>query len=587
VWSDDPIRLQITIDQVFWKSWWAICLYLFAVVLMVYALMRIRFERLKIKNQLMLERVEREREHELSESKTQFFTNVSHEFRTPLSLVLIPLESLMNTSEVPSQLRERIFTAYKNADRMMRLVNELMDFNKLEGGNLKLNIQHGELGRFIIETSSAFHEMAEKRNISFSVVCNVPTLIGWFDKDKLERIIFNVLSNAFKFTDNEGDIKLLINTNHSIISDGTLCECLELVIIDNGIGILPDELPRIFEKFYQAKSSTRISSPGTGIGLSLTKALVELHQGRITAESIPDHATTFTIVLPIDANAFQIEERIHTPADVVYTLPAVDNHQPENTENSNEDKAKILVVEDNFELRAYLAAELEKEYIVLEAGDGDEAFEIAVKSNPDLIISDIMMPRKDGNAFCNAIKSNINTSHIPFILLTAKTTVEDQITGVRAGADLYITKPFNIRYLMAHIHQIVASRQLLYSRFSQDVYLMPSKMANNEIDQAFLQKAIDYIIQNIQDSQLSVDTMSDVFNLSRTQVYRKIKALTGKSAVEFIRAVRMKQAIKLMDTHKFTLSEISFQTGFSSASYFTRCFKDEYGKTPSEYLQQT
>jgi DNA-binding response OmpR family regulator len=495
----------------------------------------------------------------------------------------------MNTNEVPSELRERIFTAHKNADRMMRLVNELMDFNKLESGNLQLNVQLGELGRFIMDTSAAFCEMAERRRIKFSVDSSVPALIGWFDKDKLERIIFNVLSNAFKFTADGGEIKLLVNTKHAIIANGKLCNCLEIVIIDDGIGILPEELPRIFEKFYQAKSATRVLSPGTGIGLSLTKALVELHQGRIIAESVPDHATTFTILLPIGADAYEITETPETPTDVVYTRAAIENYMPvvKNDEYVEDtDKAEILVVEDNQGLREYLVAELRKEYTVLEAGDGEEGYEIAMQHCPDLIISDIMMPRKDGNAFCNAVKQNINTSHIPFILLTAKSSVDDQITGVNSGADLYITKPFNIRYLMAHIHQIIASRQSLYSRFSQDVYLMPSKIATNEMDQVFLQKAIDYIIQNLQDSQLSVDSMSDVFNLSRTQVYRKIKALTGKSAVEFIRAVRIKQAIKLMDTHKLTLSEIAFQTGFSSASYFTRCFKEEYGKTPSEYLQQ-
>ena len=415
-------------------------------------------------------------------------------------------------------------------------------------------------------------------------------MIGWFYKDKLARIIFNVLSNAFKFTKDRGEIRVTLSTKYAIVSGGTLCNCLQLIIVDNGIGILPDELPKIFEKFYQAKSSTKISSPGTGIGLSLTKALVELHQGRITAESIPDQATTFTILLPIDANAYQIDETVETPTDVVHTTNYKDGHIDvvKNSEESDPtDKAEILVVEDNLELRQYLVAELQKEYVVYEASDGDEGFEMAVKKSPDLIISDIMMPRMNGNEFCNAIKRNINTSHIPFVLLTAKASVDDQIAGVTAGADLYITKPFNIRYLMAHIHQIVESRQLLYSRFSQDVYLLPSKMTNNELDQAFLQKAIDYIIRNLQDSQLSVDAMADLFNLSRMQVYRKIKALTGKSVVEFIRTVRVKQAIKLMDTHKFTLSEIAFQTGFSSSSYFTRCFKEEYGKTPSEYLHQS
>jgi signal transduction histidine kinase/ligand-binding sensor domain-containing protein/AraC-like DNA-binding protein/ActR/RegA family two-component response regulator len=589
VWSKTPIRLEIFIDQVVWKSWWAICLYVLIIVILIYVLVKIRVERLKMKNQIHIERIAREQEHALSESKTQFFTNISHEFRTPLSLVLMPLEGLMNTSEVPSGLRERIFAAYKNANRMMRLVNELMDFNKLDSGSLRLNIQHGELIRFVTETSHAFNEMADRRNIKFELISNEPIVMGWFDRDKLERIIFNVLSNAFKFTSDGGQIQLVVGTKHAIIANGTLCNCIELVIIDNGIGISADEISRIFDKFYQAKSAAKISSPGTGIGLSLTKALVELHQGRITVESIPDHATTFTILLPIEANAHHVDIEIETPTDVSYTNEYLANSAGDNTGDtaSESGKSQILVVEDNYELREYLVAELKKEYVVLEASDGEEGLAIALEKTPDLIISDIMMPKKDGTELCHAIKNDIKTSHIPFILLTAKTTIQDQIGGVKSGADLYITKPFNINFLIAHVQQIVASRHILFSRFSQDVYLMPGKIASTEIDQAFLQKAIDYIVNNLLDSQLSVDSIADLFNLGRMQVYRKIKALTGKSVVEFIRMIRVKQAVKLMDTHKFTLSEIAYQTGFSSSSYFTRCFKEEYGKTPSEYLHQT
>jgi signal transduction histidine kinase/ligand-binding sensor domain-containing protein/DNA-binding response OmpR family regulator len=592
VWSESPLRLEITIDEVFWQTWWAISIYSLLATLAIYALMKFRIERLRIKNQLTFEKLAREQEHELSELKTQFFTNISHEFRTPLSLVLMPLESLMDTNEATGQLRERIFTAYKNANRMMRLVNELADFTKLEGGNVKLNVKHGDLLQFIIETSSAFDEMALKRKISFSVTSDLQSLTGWYDNDKLERILFNVLSNAFKFTADGGKINLQINSNHSILADGTLCRYLELVIVDNGIGISADEIPRIFEKFYQAKSSSKISSPGTGIGLSLTKSLVELHQGKITAESIPDHSTIFTISLPIDAIAFQVEENILAPNEMVYDKKdsysgTIDLQYSHDEDHVDSGKVEILVAEDNDELREYLVTELRKEFSVLEARDGKEGLAIALEKNPYLIISDIMMPNVDGIEFCNSIKADINTSHIPFILLTAKSTIDDQINGIKTGADVYITKPFNIRYLKAHLHQIIESRQKLYSRFSQDVYLMPSMIASNALDEAFLQKAIDYILKNLQDTQLSVDSVADLFNLSRMQVYRKIKGLTGKSVVEFIRMVRMKQAIKLMDTHKFTLSEIAFEVGFNSSSYFTRCFKEEYNKTPSEYLQES
>jgi DNA-binding response OmpR family regulator len=505
---------------------------------------------------------------------------------------MIPLESLMGTNDVPGILRERIYTAYKNASRMKRLVNELLDFNKLEVGNMKLNVQHSELVQFIMDTSSAFNEMAAKRGINFQVSSETPIIMGWFDRDKLERMIFNLLSNAFKFTLDSGQIKLRIGITQSITSNGTLSRCIELVVEDNGIGISPEELSHIFEKFYQAKSSYRISSPGTGIGLSLTKALVELHHGTITATSVPDKATIFTLLLPIDANVYGIDESVVTPPEVVYEAehhekfsPVVEDQPTDDTDA--DDKPVILVVEDNTELREYLVSELRREFTVLEAKDGEEGLAISSERNPDLIISDIMMPIKDGIELCHAIKSDLNTSHIPFILLTAKATTEDQINGIKTGADLYISKPFNIRYLITHIRQIIASRRQLYARFSQDVYLMPGKATTNALDQQFLQKVIDYVLSNLQDPQLTVDSIVHLFNLSRVQVYRKIKALTGKSVVEFIRMVRMKQAIKLMDTHKLTLSEIAFEVGFNSASYFTRCFKEEYGKTPSEYLEQS
>jgi signal transduction histidine kinase/ligand-binding sensor domain-containing protein/DNA-binding response OmpR family regulator len=587
---DNPLRLEITIHQVFWKTWWAFAIYITIMFLFVYLLVRIRIERLKMKSEILFEKLTREREHQLSESKTQFFTNVAHEFRTPLSLVLIPLESLMESNEVPAPFRERVYTAYKNADRMQRLVNELLDFNKLEVGNLKLHVHHGELVQFIKETSAAFNEMAAKRKIRFTMISEQPVIMGWFDREKLEGIIFNILSNAFKFTADGGEITVRIAAKKAVIPGGTLCECVELVIEDNGIGILPEELPKVFEKFYQAKSASKISTPGTGIGLSFTKALVELHHGSINAESIPDQSTIFRILLPLDASIYHVEEVVVTPPDVVYTKKTdeVLLPDPELADVEVEsDKSKILVVEDNFELREYLVAELRTEFTVYEAKDGHEGLQMVGEINPDLIISDIMMPVKDGIEFCDAIKSDLGTCHIPFILLTAKATMDDQIKGINTGADLYISKPFNVRYLMAHVQQMIASRRKLYARFSQDVYLMPGKATTNVLDQDFLQRAIDYVIANLQDPQLSVDSIAGLFNLSRMQVYRKIKALTGKSVVEFIRMVRMKQAIKLMDSHKLTLSEIAFEVGFNSASYFTRCFKEEYGKTPSEYLEQS
>lgn len=586
--SEAPTRLNVTIHQAPWKTWWAILLYVILLTAFIYFLVRVRLERIKIKNQLELERLAREKEHELSESKTQFFTNISHELRTPLSLIFMPLENLISIEELSPTVKERLNTIRTNTDKMSRLVNELMDFNKLESSKLKLRVQQGELVKFITERATVFNDLAEKRNIHFGIHSMVRSIDGWFDFDKLEKILVNVLSNAFKFTSDNGSINVSINTKVAWIDNvHKEARCLELVIVDNGIGISVEELPFIFDKFYQAKSSAKIPNPGTGIGLSLTKGLVELHYGSITVESAPDHETKFRILLPIDRQLYtdeicEIPDYIVAPDNM---RPVEKNISSDTEAVMDQDQPQVLIVEDNDELRRYISMELGQQFNILEAKDGDEGLEIACEKSPDLIISDVMMPIKNGIELCHEIKSNIKTSHIPLVLLTAKTSVDDQVNGIANGADVYITKPFSIRFLVAQVNQIIESRQKLYSRFSQDIYLLPGKVSGSEIDQAFLQKAIDYIIDNLQEAQLGVDSIANLFNLSRMQVYRKIKALTGKSVVDFIKMVRIKQALKLMEAQKYTLSEVAFRTGFNSSSYFTRCFKDQYGKAPSEYLE--
>lgn len=592
VWSHIQ-RLEISIKQVWWKTWWAQLVFISFVTAAIIFLFRIRLERLRMRNQLAMERLAREREQALSESKTQFFTNISHEFRTPLSLISMPLESISALEDLPINIRERIEAIQASSNKMLRLVNELMDFNKLENARLKLQVQQGELVHFITTIAGAFQNISKKRNIHFGIHSMVGSLNGWFDHDKLDKILVNILSNAFKFTLDGGQINIIINSREAIVGDEKVkARCLELSIVDNGIGISEDELPFIFDKFYQAKSSPHIANSGTGIGLALTKGLVELHQGRISVESKPNQETVFVILIPIDKEVFpsesigEVPECVDSIPELIKPIKIETEPDFDSDDEPIEDKPSILIVEDNEELRDYLTLELKHKFHLLQARNGREGFEMACESSPDLIISDILMPERNGIELCQDIKTNLKTSHIPFIMLTARTTVEDQIIGIETGADVYITKPFSIRFLLAQVNQIIESRQKLYSQFSKDVYLLPTKVAQNKIDQEFLQKAIDYIIENIQNPQLGVNSIAELFHLSRMQVYRKIKALTGKSVVNFIRMIRIKQALKLMDTQKYTLSEIAYLTGFNSASYFTTSFKEEYGKAPSEYLEQ-
>lgn len=592
VWADVPARLEITVYPPYWKTWWATLLYILVIAAIIYFLVRIKTERIKITNQLNLEKMEREKEHELTVSKMQFFTNISHELRTPLSLIIAPLETLTSGADIPSKIKEQLSITYRNARKMIRLVNELMDFRKLDEGKINLAVQHVEIVSFISTLAANFTEVANRRNINFIVQSHVPSCEGWIDKDKVETILSNLLTNAFKFVDDNGQIIVIINQTNNVSGSkrngipGN--DILELIVTDNGIGIAAAELPYIFEKFYQAKSTTIKKSSGTGIGLALVKGLAELHHGTIRAESAPNHETRFTLQIPIDRDAYSDEELFEASMEIIESELESET-EIEGTRVTEEDdnpieKPQILLVEDNDELRDYLANELSKNFVVLQASDGQAGVELALSKTPDLIVSDIVMPKKGGIELCAEIKSDMRTSHIPIILLTAKTTVENQIEGISTGADVYLPKPFNMRVLKVQIKQLIDLRRKLYAVFSQDVYIMPAKIAQNEIDQAFLQKAIDYIVENITNTQLNVETLADIFNISRSQVYRKIKALTGSTAVDFIRTIRLKQAIKLMDTQHHTLAEIAYKTGFASPSYFTKSFKEQYGKAPSEYL---
>lgn len=597
IWNETPTRLLITVRPPVWKTWWAILTYLIFIFSLTYILLTAWLERIKIKNQLKLEQLSREREHELNEKNIQFFTDISHEFRTPLSLILAPLESLIASAQ--DKMKEQLMFIHRNAGRLLQLTNNLMDIRKLEEGITTLKVQQGDIIGFVKDISAFFNVNFKSRNIDFSITTDDPSLKGWFDPEKIETILLNLLSNAYKYTPDNGKIKIMMNVNTAeeittkyskyIHEVRPGCHYIEIRVIDNGSGISAEDLPYIFDKYYQAKPSGHTKKTGTGIGLTLTKGLIELHHGYIWVESSPYEETCFTFVFPVDKDAYSEKEIASEPIGITKNILVNSDQQfalnELNEEHySNERKPDILIVEDNDDLRRFLTKELSKKYNILEAEDGKTGIDLSFSAIPDLIVSDILMPQQNGIDLCKTVKSDFRTCHIPVILLTAKTTIGDQIEGIATGADAYITKPFNLQYLITQINQLIQSRRKLYAQFSQDVYLLPNKMAHTEMDQQFLQKVIDFIILNITDNTLSVEDIADHLNISRSNVYRKIKALTGKTIIEFIRIIRLKQAIKLMETKKYSLAEIAYQTGFTSPSYFTKSFKDEYGKPPSEYL---
>ena len=602
IWNNTPTSLLINLKPPYWKRWWAKIIYILLISALIAVSLQIWNERVKIKNQLKLEHLAREKEHELNEKNIQFFTNISHEFRTPLSLIITPLENIILSAG--SKIKEQLIVIYHNAKRLLHLTNNLMDFRKLEEGMTNLKVNHGDIVKFVNEVSSYFNVDFKRRQIDFKVVTTEPAIHGWFDPDKLETILLNLLSNAFKYTSDYGRIKIKVTSTDSkdiekrynpFTENTTLSNrYVEIAVIDNGKGITSEELPSVFDKFYQSKTTKNKTNSGTGIGLALTKGLVELHHGFIKAKSSPDLETCFTLALPVEPTAYLNDEIVSEPVSVLKRTilddPEEYRTQKDKVElvesDQSHDKAEVLIVEDNSDLRTFLAKELGEEFNIAQAEDGKAGIELAFKKIPDLIVSDILMPQCSGIDLCKVIKTDIRTSHIPVILLTAKTAINDQIEGVKIGADAYITKPFNMQFLFVQINQLIHSRRKMYAHFSQDVYIMPNKLTDNEMDQKFIRKAIDYIVSNMTDNALGVEGLAAALNLCRSNVYRKIKALTGKTIIEFIRIVRLKHAIKLMETKKYTLAEIAYMTGFTSPSYFTKSFKDQYGRPPSDYLTE-
>ena len=581
IWNEVPTTLYMVIKPPIWKTNWAYLLYIISVIAFITFIFKTWQERIHIRNQLELERLAKEKEHELNEKNLQFFTNISHEFRTPLSLIIGPVESLLDSS--PVKMHEQLKVIQRNSNRLLSLTNNLMNLRKLEDGGMKLNIREEDIKKCTEAVLDFFMVRLKKPNINLSV--DIPEFNNLFllDKEKYTTILINLFSNAIKHTPENGSIRIAIKHIKS-------ANQLKISVVNTGMGILPSELPFVFDKFYQTTSSRKQKQSGTGIGLTLTKGLVELHGGKITVNSIPNHETNFTFAIPVNRSAYKTEDLRIEPSDVSVFDTFIDDYEAADTSKDvpgkENEKSVVLIVEDNTDLRLFLKRELEGIYTIVLAENGEEGLQKAKAFTPDLIISDIVMPIMSGIEFCKAIKTDVRTSHIPFVLLTAKTTTSEQIEGFDTGADAYITKPFHLRLLQTQVANLIQSRKELYAQFSHDVYIMPNKLARNEIDHMFLQKTIDYIIQNLTDTRLNTEDLANHHNMSHSNFYRKIKALTGYTIIEFIKIVRLKQALTLMESKKHNLAEISYMTGFTSPSYFTKNFREYYGKPPSEYLNQ-
>ena len=512
-------------------------------------------------------------EEEANKAKLQFFTNISHELRTPLTLIADPVNYIIYDDNLNSQQRSMLQIVQRNVLVLTQLVSEILDFRKVQNGKMELRLSDFNLAESMKQWIKLFSASAQKKHITISM--DAPdTIMLRADQDKIERICYNLLSNALKYTSEGGEISLMAKEEGGRVM---------ISVADNGCGISSDELPYIFDRFYQAKNAGR----GTGIGLAIVKAFTELHHGEVSATSIEGKGSTFTIHIPVR----QKGEVTNQPTEKIEQLvePSSAQEVPNQARHIDEliqpyqtDKPEVLIIDDNIDIRTYLRSVLSEKYNVSEAADGKVGLELARKIVPDIVLSDIMMPVMDGLAFCQQLKTDKAISHIPVILLTARSLDEQRAEGYEHGADAYLSKPFSLRLLLSRIDNLIESRKKLNQTWSKGVEDDEIGNISNEVDKSFLKQLRKIIQENLANSDLSVEQIGDEIGLSRVQLYRKVKALTGYSPVEIVRKARLTRARHLLQTTERTVSEVAYAVGFSTPSYFSKCYKDEFGENPKK-----
>ncbi|MGO4912647.1 two-component regulator propeller domain-containing protein [Leeuwenhoekiella sp. W20_SRS_FM14] len=590
VWDEIPQTLNIKVLRPWWSTNTAIGAYLFALLIISFFIYNLVKQRVAEKRAIASERDRRIQEEVLNDRKLQFFTNISHEFRTPLTLILNPLEDIIDGgfSKMPKPVTDKLAIIHKNTNRLKRLIDELMDFRKLEINKFSVKASKLDAGAFVKEITSHFEEEASLKNIALSVETDEVDVNLWSDPSMLEKILFNLLSNAFKITPDSGSISVSVyRCNQKIIlplvDENEPVSALEIQVEDTGLGIKKEEVDKIFERFYQVEKMNSQYYGGTGIGLEVVKNFIDLLKGKIEVESEEGVGTKFKLFFPLGYAHFSANELFLVPQESA-TVPQNNMIQRDSVSEllKDSDLKSLLIVEDNAELRNYLKNELSSEYFILEASNGTEGLALASKKIPDLIITDVVMPELDGFAFCAQLKADLKTSHIPLIMLTAKAMTEDWVTGIDAGADVYLNKPFDMKILKAQLRQIILSRQVLFNKYLKDSNNVMIPENTSQLDKKFITKVLEYITTNISDENLTVENLAEELNLSRSQLYRKIKALTGNSANEFLRKIRLEKAKELIESGNASISEVCFKVGFSSPSYFTKCFKAHFGILPTE-----
>ncbi|HSI78536.1 MAG TPA: ATP-binding protein, partial [Lunatimonas sp.] len=587
VWSQSGINLNLTILPPWWQTWWAYLLFFTLAMIALYLMRKSILYWERINTDLRLQHIEAEKMHELDQAKSAFFANISHEFRTPLTLISGTVDTLKKKDGNLSLRREAYALIERNASKLLALIHKLLELSKLESGKLRVEPKPGNITDFLESLTGSFISLFESKEIFFQIELPEEEIYASFDAPKLEMIFSNLLSNAYKFTPEGGEVSFLADVGAE--EEGSLK--LTVTVRDTGIGIPKDKLDHIFERFYQEESSKTRTYEGTGIGLSLVTELTDLMGGKVSVTSTLGKGSVFKVKMLLKIatphEMSQISEVLNINNSPSLALRAHYASTLDSLDQSTiTDKPKILVVEDNVDLRKFMRGQLQEDYMILEANNGTSGFDTALNSLPELIVSDVMMPDMDGICLCEKLKSEDITSHIPIILLTARADMDSRLEGLEIGADDYLTKPFKIEELSARIKNLLESRKKLREKFQASFSLDPKEITETSMEEKFVQKLLNTMEKHHTNPDFDVETLSKEIGMSRTNLYRKLKAIINQHPTEFIQSFRLKKAVMLFECHSGNISEVAYSLGFNSLTYFTRIFKKHYGVTPSEYLHQ-
>jgi signal transduction histidine kinase/DNA-binding response OmpR family regulator len=577
-WNETPTVLEIVVTPAWYKTTVAYVFWFLLGLLAFVVSYRFIIDRKERENRNELEKQEKAHQEDIHQMKMRFFINISHEMRTPLTLIINPLQEMISKSN-DTWMQKQLKYVERNAKRLLHLVNQLMDYRRAELGVFKLRIRPENIHKIIKENWAYYEKFALKKKIRYSLISDLEGKLLHIDGQYLELILNNLLSNAFKYTES-GEIRITATEQDSKLS---------ISVSDTGIGIPQEEQEKIFERFYQSDNQ----HSGSGIGLSLVQRLVELHHGQIKLNSEPGKGSTFTILLPVSLNAYSEEEignpeqsEIHISDSPEMYLVDSEKQEDESCEPSEKKRSRLLIAEDNDEVRTYMKNGLSKMFDILLAKNGEEALQMLKEQEPDLVVTDMMMPVMDGKKLCMHIKQNISTSHIPVIMLSAKTDSKDELDALKAGADDFMTKPFSMPVLVAKIQNMLRTLHHIHDKATNSMDIAPEKMSLNTMDEEFLVKAIEVLEAHIDDTSFSTTEFAKAMNMSRSNLHLKLKALTGESALDFIRKIRFKEACRLLKDGRYSISEISDKVGFNTPSYFATCFKKYMGCLPTEYIKK-